>query len=102
MTRRPRGHGIWSASNRTRGPLVRAWQAKEPGPGGHQRQAGQAVLPAGLWVINSIGVISHHGHRLLLAVLSSGQPSQLAGIRQAQAAATAAAAAITTTPPCPR
>jgi len=46
-------------------------------------------------------VISHHGHRLLLAVLSSGQPSQLAGIRQAQAAATAAAAAITTTPPCP-
>ena len=58
--------------------------------------------PAGLWVINSIGVISHHGHRLLLAVLSSGQPSQLAGIRQAQAAATAAAAAITTTPPCPR
>src|SRR5262249_48838135 len=57
--------------------------------------------PAGLWVINSIGVISHHGHRLLLAVLSSGQPSQLAGIRQAQAAARAAAAAITTTPPCP-
>jgi hypothetical protein len=57
--------------------------------------------PTGLWVINSIGVISHHGHRLLLAVLSSGQPSQLAGIRQAQAAARAAAAAITTTPPCP-
>jgi beta-lactamase class A len=57
--------------------------------------------PAGLWVINSIGVISHHGHRLLLAVLSSGQPSQPAGIRQAKAAARAAAAAITTTPPCP-
>jgi hypothetical protein len=57
--------------------------------------------PAGLWVINSIGVISHHGHRLLLAVLSSGQPSQPAGIRQAQAAAKAAAAAITATPPCP-
>jgi len=57
--------------------------------------------PAGRWVINSIGVISHHGQRLLLAVLSSGQPSQLAGIRQVQAAAAAAAAAITTTPPCP-
>jgi Beta-lactamase enzyme family len=57
--------------------------------------------PAGLWVINSIGVIGHHGQRLLLAVLSSGQPSQQAGIRQLQAAARAAAAAITTTPPCP-
>jgi beta-lactamase class A len=58
--------------------------------------------PAGRWVINSIGVISHRHQRLLLAVLSSGQPSQQAGIRQVQAAATAAAAAITTTPPCPR
>jgi len=57
--------------------------------------------PAGLWVINSIGVISHHGQRLLVAVLSSGQPSQPAGIRQVQAAARAAAAAITTTPSCP-
>jgi hypothetical protein len=43
--------------------------------------------PAGQWVINSIGVISHHHQRLLLAVLSSGQPSQQAGIRQVQAAA---------------
>jgi hypothetical protein len=33
--------------------------------------------PAGRWVINSIGVISHRHQRLLLAVLSSGQPSQL-------------------------
>jgi hypothetical protein len=50
-------------------------------------------------VINSIGAVSRHGQRLLLAVLSSGHLSQQAGIRQAQAAATAAA--ITTTPPCP-
>jgi Beta-lactamase enzyme family len=57
--------------------------------------------PAGLWVINSLGVISHHGQRLLVAVLSSGQPSQQAGIGQVQAAAQAAATAITTTPPCP-
>jgi len=55
--------------------------------------------PAGLWVINSIGVVSRHGHRLLIAVLSSGQPSQQAGIRQVQAAATAAAAAITAASP---
>ena len=59
--------------------------------------------PASQWVINSIGVISHHHQRPLIAVLTSGQPTQQAGIRQAQAAAKAAAAAITsTTPPCPR
>ncbi len=55
----------------------------------------------GLWDINSIGVISHHGQRLLVAVLSSGQPSQQAGISQVQAAAKAAAAAIAR-PACPR
>jgi hypothetical protein len=75
-----------AAGPRTRPAVKNGWM-----PGG----------PAGLWVINSIGVISHHGQRLLLAVLSSGQPSQLAGIRPAQAAARAAAAAITATPPCP-
>jgi Beta-lactamase enzyme family len=56
---------------------------------------------AGLWDINSIGVISRHGQRLLVAVLSSGQPSQQAGISQVQAAARAAAAAITR-PACRR
>ena len=57
--------------------------------------------PLGLWVINSIGVVSHHGQRLLIAVLSSGQPSEQAGIQQVQAAARAAAAAVTR-PKCPR
>ena len=50
--------------------------------------------PGGQWVINSIGVIRHAGRRLHIAVLSSGQPAEAAGIRQAQAAARAAAAAI--------
>jgi hypothetical protein len=44
-----------------------------------------------LWVINSIGEVDHDGQRLLLVVLSSGQPSEAAGIAQDQAAATAAA-----------
>ena len=57
--------------------------------------------PLGLWVINSIGVVSHHGQHLLVAVLSSDQPSQQAGIQQVQAAAKAAAAAMTK-PRCPR
>jgi hypothetical protein len=56
------------------------------------------VGPGGQWVINSIGVIRHAGQRLDIAVLSSGQPSEAAGIRQAQAAARAAAAAISYRP----
>ena len=53
------------------------------------------LAPDGQWVINSIGVISHAGQRLLVAVLSSGQPSESAGIGQVQAAARAAATAVT-------
>lgn len=47
------------------------------------------------WIINSIAVIRHAGHRILIAVLSSGQPSESAGIRQAEAVATAAVSAVT-------
>jgi beta-lactamase class A len=52
----------------------------------------------GQWVINSFGVITHAGHQLLIAILSDGQPTQNAGVAQAQAAAKAAASAITGTP----
>jgi hypothetical protein len=47
-----------------------------------------------LWVVNSIGVVEHDGQQLLLAVLSSGQPSEAAGIAAIQAAAAAAAVVI--------
>jgi altronate dehydratase len=47
------------------------------------------------WVINSIGVISHGGHQLLVAVLSSGQPSEPVGIAQVDEAARAAVSALT-------
>jgi hypothetical protein len=46
------------------------------------------------WVINSIGVISRNGHEVLVAVLSSDQPSESAGIAQVDAAARAAVSAI--------
>jgi hypothetical protein len=46
------------------------------------------------WVINSIGVVSSGGHEILVAVLSSGQPSKSAGITQVDAAARAAVSAI--------
>lgn len=58
-------------------------------------------LPAGThgqWVINSIGVVTHGGHQLLIAILSDGQPTQNAGIAQVETAARAAASAITGTP----
>ena len=48
-----------------------------------------------LWVVNSIGVVDHDGQRLLMVVLSSGQPTEAAGIAQDQAAAQAAADAVT-------
>lgn len=56
--------------------------------------------PPGLWVINSIGVLRHDGQRLLVAVLSSGQPTEAVGISQVQAAARAAAASVAQ-PACP-
>jgi len=52
------------------------------------------VGPRGLWVINSIGVISHTGQHLAIAVLSDGNPSHSAGISLVQAAATAAVSAV--------
>ena len=47
------------------------------------------------WVINSIGVISRGGHEMLIAVLSSDQPSESTGITQVEAAARATVSAIT-------
>jgi hypothetical protein len=49
----------------------------------------------GLWVINSIGVLEHGGQRLLMAVLSNRQPTEAAGIAEADGAAVAAATCMT-------
>jgi hypothetical protein len=46
------------------------------------------------WVINSIGVVHDDGHEILVVVLSKDQPSESAGIAQAEAAARAVVAAI--------
>jgi hypothetical protein len=48
-----------------------------------------------LWVINSIGILKHDGQRLLIAVLSNGQPTEAAGIALDSAAAADAARVIT-------
>jgi beta-lactamase class A len=48
----------------------------------------------GLWVVNSIGAVHRGGHRLLIAVLSDGQPSRAAGVALVESAASAAAGAL--------
>ena len=45
----------------------------------------------GLWDVNSIGQVVHDGHRMLIAVLSSGQGSEQAGIDLVERAASTAA-----------
>jgi hypothetical protein len=53
---------------------------------------GGGGLPDGrLWDVNSIGVVTHAGHVLLIAVLSSRSPTEAAGRSLASAAAVAAA-----------
>jgi len=47
----------------------------------------------GRWDINSIGAVTYDGHRLLVAVLSSGQRTEQGGIDQVQDVARAAARA---------
>ena len=48
-----------------------------------------------LWIANSIGIVQHAGHVLLIAVLSSNSSSQAAGMSLASAAAVAAADVMT-------
>jgi hypothetical protein len=48
-----------------------------------------------LWVINSIGIVTRDGQRLLIAVLSNDQSSEASGIAADSAAARAAARVIT-------
>ncbi|WP_173262859.1 serine hydrolase [Streptomyces pacificus] len=46
----------------------------------------------GLWVVNSVGLVERDGRRLLIAVLSDGQPTRAAGIALVESAADGAAA----------
>lgn len=50
----------------------------------------------GLWVVNSIGRVTHGGRRLLVVVLSDGQGSMDAGVGHVEAAAKAATSALVT------
>ncbi|MFI5759356.1 serine hydrolase [Streptomyces sp. NPDC051563] len=59
-------------------------------------------LPVGAparWAVNSIGLVEHEGHTLLIAVLTDGQPTRETGTALIERAAATAAAALT--PPTP-
>ena len=48
----------------------------------------------GLWVINSIGMVEHDGHQLLIAVVSDGNTTEDGGISLVQSVAQAAAGSL--------
>jgi len=65
------------------------------GPGtGCALSDGSVPGPAS-WTVNSIGVVEHRGHRLLIAVLSDDCATRQAGIAEISAAARAAAKVMT-------
>jgi beta-lactamase class A len=75
-----------------------AWGVTAAAARGTRSAVKNGWLPDGsytTWVINSIGVIHDDGQEILVAVLSKDQPSESAGIAQADAAARAAVSAIT-------
>ena len=71
--------------------------AADPGTHPAVKNGWLPMGPQSWWTINSIGVISHSGHQLLAAVLSSGQPSPGVGIARVEALAKAAAVTVTVT-----
>jgi beta-lactamase class A len=74
-----------------------AWGVTAAATPGTRSAVKNGWLPDGsytTWVINSIGVIHEDGHEILVAVLSKDQPSESAGIAQAEAAARAVVSAI--------
>jgi Beta-lactamase enzyme family len=75
----------------------RRWGISAAAPAGSSPALADGSLPgrSGTWLIDSIGVIFGSGHPVLLAILSDGQPTQSAGIGEAEAAARAAVSAIT-------
>jgi beta-lactamase class A len=74
-----------------------AWGVTAAAAPGTRSAVKNGWLPDGsytTWVINSIGVIHDGGQEILVAVLSKDQPSESAGIAQAEAAARAVVSAI--------
>ena len=98
-----RNSPLWARSRSYELGLMRqvaagqAWGVTAAATTGTRSAVKNGWLPDGsytTWVINSIGVIHDHGYEILVAVLSKDQPSESAGITQAEAAARAVVSAI--------
>ncbi len=79
-----------------------AWGVTAAATRGTSSAVKDGWLPDGsetTWVINSIGVISRDGHEILVAILSTDQPSETVGIARVNAAAKDAVSAITESRP---
>ena len=74
------------------------WGVAAAAAGATSYAVGDGWLPDGhLWDVNSIGVVTHAGQVLLIAVLSSRSRTEAAGVSLASAAALAAADIVTRT-----
>ena len=98
-----RNSPLWARSRSYELGLMRhvaadqAWGVTAAATPGTWSAVNNGWLPDGnntTWVINSIGVIHAGGHEILVAVMSRDQPSESAGIAQAEAAARAVVSAI--------
>jgi len=79
-----------------------AWGVTAAGAPGTSPAVKDGWLPDGSeirWVINSIGVITRDGQEILVAILSTDQPSESAGVARVDAAAKDAVSAITESRP---
>jgi beta-lactamase class A len=71
------------------------WGVRAAADGHYALKNGWLPRPDDTWTVNSIGSVLHHGHLLLIAVLTDKDPSEAAGISLTQALAKAAATAAT-------
>jgi hypothetical protein len=70
------------------------WGVLAAATNGTPRAVADGWLVGPRWVIGSIGVIQHHGHELLVAVLSDRNPAEAPAISAARAAVLAAASTV--------
>jgi beta-lactamase class A len=71
------------------------WGVRAAADGHYALKNGWLPRPDGTWTVNSVGSVLHHGHQLLIAVLTDKDTTEAAGISLTQALAQAAATAVT-------
>jgi hypothetical protein len=70
------------------------WGVRAAADGPYALKNGWLPRPDGTWTVNSVGSVLHHGHQLLIAVLTDKDATEAAGISLTQTLAKAAATAV--------